>query len=119
MLDLNFTLPDFTSGLKMNLSLIESWRNDPEMFRDGVRFDSVYDCFPRCKANGGRHYLGLQFPSFRMHATFAALNDAGVKARLDFEDGGARAVVAAGDHHAVVVGPVLHDGATLQRGVHV
>ena len=84
MLDLNFTLPDFTSGLQINLSLIESWRNNPAMFRDGVRFDSVYGCFPRCKANGGRHHLGLQFPPFRMHATFAALNDAGVKARLTF-----------------------------------
>ena len=84
MLDLNYALPDFTSGLQMNLSMIKAWRNDPEMFRDGVRFDSVYDCFPRCKANGGRHYLGLQFPPFRMHAAFAALNDAGVKARLTF-----------------------------------
>ena len=82
MLDLNYALPDFTSGLQMNLSLIESWRNNPAMFRDGVRFDSVYDCFPRCKANGGRHYSGLQYPPFRMHATFAALNDVGVKARL-------------------------------------
>ncbi len=84
MLDLNFALPDFTAGLKMNLSLIESWRNDPAMFRDGVRFDSVYDCFPRCKANGGRHYLGSQYTSYWMHATFAALNNAGVKARLTF-----------------------------------
>ena len=33
MLDLNYALPDFTAGLKMNLSLIESWRNDPAMFR--------------------------------------------------------------------------------------
>ena len=84
MLNLNYALPDFTDGLKMNLSLIESWRNDPAKFRDGVRFDSVYDSFPGCKANGGRHYVGLQYPPFKMHATFAALNDAGVKARLAF-----------------------------------
>ena len=84
MLDLNYALPDFTAGLKMNLSLIESWRNDPAMFRDGVRFDSVYDCFPRCRANGGRHHLGKPYTSFWMHATLAALNNAGVKARLTF-----------------------------------
>ena len=84
MLNLNYALPDFTGGLKMNLSLIESWRNDPAKFRDGVRFGSVYDSFPGCKANGGRHYVGLQYPPFKMHATFAALNDAGVKARLAF-----------------------------------
>ena len=84
MLDLNYALPDFTAGLQMNLSLIRSWRNDPAMFRDGVRFDSVYDCFPGCKANGGRHYVGSQYPPYQMHVTFAALNDAGVKARLTF-----------------------------------
>jgi collagenase-like PrtC family protease len=49
-----------------------------------VRFDSVYDCFPGCKANGGRHYVGQPYPPYWMHATFAALNDAGVKARLTF-----------------------------------
>ena len=84
MLDLNYALPDFTAGLKMNLSLIDSWRNDPAKFRDGVRFDSVYDSFPGCKANGGRHYVGQQYLPFQVHATFAALNDAGVKARLTF-----------------------------------
>ena len=35
MLDLNYALPDFTSGLQMNLSLIECWHNNPAMFRDG------------------------------------------------------------------------------------
>ena len=84
MLDLNYALPDFTAGLKMNLSLIQSWRNDPAMFRDGIRFDSVYDCFPQCKANGGRHHLGKPYTSFWMHVTLAALNDLGVKARLTF-----------------------------------
>ena len=84
MLDLNYALPDFTSGLQMNLSLIECWHNNPAMFRDGVRFDSVYDCFPQCKANGGRQYLGQQYPSNWMHVTLAALNNAGVKARLTF-----------------------------------
>ena len=84
MLDLNYALPDFASGLQMNLSLIGAWRNDPAMFRGGVRLGSVYGCFPRCRANGGRHHLGLQYPPYRMHAAFAALNDAGVKARLTF-----------------------------------
>ena len=84
MLDLSYALPDFTAGLKMNLSLIQSWRNDPAMFRDGIRFDSVYDCFPQCKANGGRHHLGKPYTSCWMHVTLAALNDLGVKARLTF-----------------------------------
>ena len=33
------------------------------------------------------------------------------------EDDGARAVVATGDHHALVVGPAVHDAATLQRSI--
>ena len=85
MLDLNYALPDFTSNLKMNLRLIESWRKNPTMFRDGVRFGSVYGSFPLCKANGGRQYVGLlPYSSNQMHATFTALNEAGVKARLTF-----------------------------------
>ena len=84
MLDLNFALPDFTANLQMNMSLIESWRSNPAMFRDGVRIDSVYGSFPQCKANGGRHVLGLRYTAEHMDATFSALNDAGVKARLTF-----------------------------------
>ena len=34
---------------------------------------------------------------------------------LDFEDDRAGAVVAAGDHHTVVVRPAFHNGPTLQR----
>lgn len=84
MLDFNYALPDFTSNLQLNLSLVEAWHNDPAMFHDGVRFSNVYDCFPGCKANGGRHYPGAQYPPIQIHGTFAALNNAGVKARLTF-----------------------------------
>ena len=38
---------------------------------------------------------------------------------LDPEDDRPRAVVAAGDHHSVIVGPALHDGAALQRGIYI
>ena len=38
---------------------------------------------------------------------------------LDLENDRPRAVVAAGDHHAVVVRPALHNGASLQCRVHV
>ena len=34
---LNYSLPHFTAGMQVNLSLIESWLNDPAMFRGGVR----------------------------------------------------------------------------------
>ena len=38
---------------------------------------------------------------------------------LDLEDHGARAVVAAGDHHALVIRPLVHDGAALQSSVNI
>ncbi len=38
---------------------------------------------------------------------------------LDLKDDRPRTVIATGDHHPVIVGPPLHDGPTLERGVHV
>ena len=38
---------------------------------------------------------------------------------LDLEDDRAGSVIAAGDHHAVVVGPALHDGAALQCCINI
>ena len=38
---------------------------------------------------------------------------------LDFEDNRAGPVITAGDHHAVVVGPALHDGTALKSCVNI
>ena len=38
---------------------------------------------------------------------------------LDLKNDRPRTVIATGDHHTVVVGPPLHDGPSLQGGVHV
>lgn len=38
---------------------------------------------------------------------------------LYFKDYGSCAVVAAGDHHAVVLCPAMHDAAALQCGINV
>ena len=84
MPDLNFALPNFTSNLSLNLALVRLLREEPALFREGVRIDSVYGSFPRCRANGGRTHLGLQYADEKIRATFAALNDAGAKARLTF-----------------------------------
>ena len=84
MPDLNFALPDFTSNLSLNLALVRLLHKEPALFREGVRIDSVYGSFPRCRANGGRTHLGLQYADEKIRATFAALNDAGAKARLTF-----------------------------------
>ena len=38
---------------------------------------------------------------------------------LDLEDDRPRAIVAAGDHHAVIICPALHDGAPLECRIHI
>lgn len=81
---LNYTLPDFTVYLRMNLFFAQLQRESPDVFVDGVRLTSVYGCFPNCIANGGRAYVGERATPDQMHATFSALNDAGLTARLTF-----------------------------------
>lgn len=54
---INYTLPDFTVGLGLNLFFIRLLEQRPALFQDGVRIDSVYGCFPACDLNGGRAFL--------------------------------------------------------------
>ena len=43
---INYTLPDFTVGLGLNLFFIRLLEQRPALFQDGVRSDSVDGCFP-------------------------------------------------------------------------
>ena len=54
---INYTLPDFTVGLGLNLFFIRLLEQRPGAVQDGVRIDSVYGCFPACDLNGGRAVL--------------------------------------------------------------
>ncbi len=52
-----FHIPDFINHLKLNLLLVNSIHDAPELFHDGLRIASVYGNFGGTVWNGGR-YLG-------------------------------------------------------------
>lgn len=79
---INYTLPDFTVGLGLNLFFVRLQAQRPGWFQDGVRIDSVYGCFPACNLNGGRAFLRERTAQSQMEETFALLAEEGVKARL-------------------------------------
>ena len=82
---IRYALPDFTLGLRRNLVFCSLMKSSPELFLPDVRIDSVYGCFPGCVANGGRALvMAERYTAAQMDATFSALEDMGVKARLTF-----------------------------------
>ncbi len=81
---INYTLPDFTVGLGLNLFFIRLQTQRPDWFQDGVRIDSVYGCFPGCIMNGGRAYVRERATTTQMEESFSLLEEYGVKPRLTF-----------------------------------
>jgi len=81
---IDFTLPDFTVGLRRNLVFAQLMRDCPQYFFEDVRIHSVYGCFPNCAVNGGRTFVREPYTPAQMEETFAALDGYGVQARLTF-----------------------------------
>lgn len=81
---IDFTLPDFTVGLRRNLVFARLMRDCPQFFFEGVRIQSVYGCFPNCPLNGGRAFVREPYTPEQVRATFDALDEFGLKARLTF-----------------------------------
>lgn len=81
---INYTLPDFTVGLKRNLVFAQLMRDCPQFFFDDVRIQSVYGCFPGCIVNGGRAFVREPYSARQIEATFEALDGQGIAARLTF-----------------------------------
>lgn len=81
---IDFTVPDFTVGLKRNLVFARVMRDCPQFFFDDVRIQSVYGCFPGCVMNGGRAFVRQRYTPEQVRATFQALDAQGLKARLTF-----------------------------------
>lgn len=81
---IDYTLPDFTVGLKRNLVFAQLMRDCPQFFFDDVRIQSVYGCFPGCIVNGGRAFVREPYSARQIEATFEALNGQGIAARLTF-----------------------------------
>ena len=81
---IDYTLPDFTVGLKRNLVFAQLMRDCPQFFFDDVRIQSVYGCFPGCVVNGGRAFVREPYSARQIEATFEALDGQGIAARLTF-----------------------------------
>lgn len=81
---IDFTVPDFTFGLKRNLVFAQLMRDCPQFFFDDVRIHSVYGCFPGCVMNGGRAFVREPYTPDQVESVFCALDEFGLKARLTF-----------------------------------
>lgn len=81
---INYTLPDFTANLGLNLFFVRLLREHPEMGRENVAVTSIYGCFPACPVNGGRTYLRERADEGAMERTFAILAEYGLAPRLTF-----------------------------------
>lgn len=106
---INYTLPDFTVGLGLNLFFVRLLEQRPDWFQDDVRIDSVYGCFPGCILNGGRAFLRERSTPAQMDEAFSLLAEHGVRARLtltnmlatedDLHDEYANAILSAASRH--------------------
>lgn len=81
---IDYTVPDFTVGLKRNLVFAQVMRDCPQFFFDDVRIQSVYGCFPGCMLNGGRAFVRDPYTPEQVEMTFQALDSLGLQARLTF-----------------------------------
>lgn len=79
---IDFTVPDFTVGLRRNLVFAQLMADCPQFFYDDVRIHSVYGCFPGCVVNGGRAYVREPWTRAQMDDALSALDAQGLAARL-------------------------------------
>ncbi len=81
---IDYTLPDFTANLGLNLFFGRLFRERPALMRPGVAVTSLYGCFPGCIMNGGRTYLRERTDEAAMERTFAIMAEYGLTPRLTF-----------------------------------
>lgn len=102
---MQYTLPDFTANLGLNLFFVRLFMERPTWVQQNVEVASIYGCFPGCMLNGGRSYLREQMPAPQIERTFAILQEYGLVPRLtltnmlatpdDLDDPYARAILEA------------------------
>lgn len=80
-MDIKFHIPDFTHHLRLNLTLADYMKNNPQAFRDGIKIGSVYGSFPGMTWNGGRFLQGFSDPRI-IKETINLLNKRGIACRF-------------------------------------
>ncbi len=82
-MEINFHIPDFTRNIRLNLKLIDTIKEHPEWFHEGVKIASSYGAFYSSLWNGGRAMLGQMNESLIL-PVMKAYNDRGVPIRYTF-----------------------------------
>ncbi len=82
-MDIYFHIPDFAHHLKLNLLLINSIHDAPELFHDGLKIASVFGTFPGMVWNGGR-FLGGTVDSNYVKKMLEIFNSRNIPLRYTF-----------------------------------
>jgi collagenase-like PrtC family protease len=80
---INFYLPEFYYKYNLNITFINLFKSNPELFYDDINIRSVYGCFPVSIWNGGRVMQGTCSLE-NMRNTIKSFNDLGVGIRYTF-----------------------------------
>lgn len=82
-MELCFHIPDFINHLHLNSLLINTIRDFPEYFHDGLKIASVFGNFPGAVWNGGR-YLGGETNVSVINSVVEAFQQKGIPLRFTF-----------------------------------
>ena len=83
-MEVGFHIPDILNHHRINVILYETIKQNPEMFRDGVKIASVYGVFPTAMWNGGRFSGGQPVDSNFMKRCVEDYNSRGIPVRYTF-----------------------------------
>lgn len=120
-MDIKFHLPDFYRHFRLNLTLAEYMKRNPQKFREGVKIGSVYGAFPNMTWNGGRYLQGNADPRI-LREILNQFNQRGIPCRFTFtnplitmeqlSDPFCNAILKAADNglnEVIVFSPMLED----------
>lgn len=82
-MEIGFHIPDFGAHFRLNNILINTIKDHPEYFHDGLTIKSVFGAFPGSVWNGGR-YLGGSAEMRSINDIIKVFNDKGIPLRFTF-----------------------------------
>lgn len=80
---INFYLPEFFFKYDLNMTFINLFKSNPELFYDDINITAIYGTFPGAIWNGGRCMSGTCTKE-NMENTIKTINDLGVAVRYTF-----------------------------------
>lgn len=80
-MDIKYHIPDFMRHFRLNLTLAEYMKRNPQAFRENVKIGSVYGTFPNMLWNGGRFLQGQCDPRI-IREIISRLNSYGIPLRF-------------------------------------